>query len=360
MADSKLLDYHESKSGMIIMGGRKFQKKIKESLAQNPVYFCGKPMQVFESERYLGEIMGKNISESVFLTILKRKGLVMRIISEIRVTLDDCRSDTIGGITVGLEIWRKAVMPFLYNNSDCWIEAPKKALNLLDSITHSFFRSLFHSAKGNPLVMYYWDTCTLLTSNLLMLKKLLFLHHLISLPNSALASEIYSIQQANVSEFPGLVSECNEYLEQLGISSNPAFYTKFQWARLIKSKIHDKNKTDILSQMSTYSKLDFEKLSSEEYGMKNYLSSMKISEARTMFSARSSMLSTVQYNFKNHPEYKANAYKCKCGDHVDTQSSLLTCKLYSHLREGLDLLHSDSDLVKYYQLVISERQKEET
>ena len=116
MAESKLLDYHDSKSGMIIIGSRKFQRKTKETLERNPVNFCGKPMTVFESERYLGEILGSSLAQSVFLTILKRKGLVQRLTSEIRVTIDDIRSDSIGGIMVGLEIWKKAVIPFLWNN----------------------------------------------------------------------------------------------------------------------------------------------------------------------------------------------------------------------------------------------------
>ena len=71
------------------------------------------------------------------------------------------------------------------------------------------------------------------------------------------------------------------------------------------------------------------------------------------------MLSTVQWNFHNNPEYRENEYRCICNEHRDDQASLLTCKLYTHLREGLDLYSSDADLVTYFQLVIQERQKKE-
>ena len=352
MAESKLLDYHNSKSGMIIIGGRKFQKKTRESLSRNPVNFCGKPMTVFDSERYLGEIIGHSLSESVFLTIMKRKGLVQRLISEIRVTIDDIRSDSIGGFIVGLEIWRKAVIPFLWNNSECWVEAPRKAINLLDSLSHSFFRSLFHSAKGNPLVLYYWDTGTLLSENFLMLKKLLFVHHILSLPDTAVAKEVDLVQKEK--GYPGLASEADAFLQRLDIPLDPTCFSKAGWKKEILARIHRKNKEELLSQIRSYKKLDVEKLSAEEYGAKGYLSSMKVSEARTFFSARSSMLSTVQYNFKNNNAYKANEYKCKCGE-LDTQTNLLTCRLYSHLREDLNISHSDTDLVRYYQGVIRER-----
>ena len=103
--------------------------------------------------------------------------------------------------------------------------------------------------------------------------------------------------------------------------------------------------------------MDSDKLSDEDYGRKSYLSSMTLSQSRTFFSARSSMLSTVQANFKNHPQFKANNYKCECGDE-DNQPNLLTCPLYDHLRVGLNLVNSDIDLVTYFQLVIEERQKE--
>ena len=235
------------------------------------------------------------------------------------------------------------------------MEIPNKALNLLNSLTNLFFRTLFRAPKGNPLVLYFWDTGSLLNENFLILQKLLLLHHLISLPNDSLAKEV--VLQQREESLGGLLQESDYYLEQLDIKSDPVSFSKTQWAKLVKSRIHSKNKSDILKQISSYKKFNKDKLVTENYGMKPYISSMSIADARTFFSSRSMMLSTVQYNFKNHPEYKANAYKCKCGD-LDTQSNLLTCKLYSHLREGLDLSNSDKDLVRYYQLVIQDRQQE--
>ena len=147
-------------------------------------------------------------------------------------------------------------------------------------------------------------------------------------------------------------------MEELEIHEDPSSHSKHSWKILVKAKVHLKNSKDLKNQLSTYTKLDVEKLRSEEYEEKDYLRTMNVSSGRTMFSARSSMLSTIQWNFKGNPRYRANNYLCKCGDR-DTQSSLLNCTSYKHLRDGLNVLHSDSDLVKYYQLVIEERRKEE-
>ena len=62
---------------------------------------------------------------------------------------------------------------------------------------------------------------------------------------------------------------------------------------------------------------------------------MKIVDARTFFSARSFMLSTVKWNSKSNPVYAAKDYKCACGK-MDKQAHLLRCKLCEHIREGLD------------------------
>ena len=183
----------------------------------------------------------------------------------------------------------------------------------------------------------------------------MFLHHLASLPDQALAKEVYSIQKEN-ENLPGLVTECNLYLSQLGIEcSDPSIYSKCQWKKLIKTNIHAKNQSDILTQIQSYKKLEYESVSKEEYGMKSYLKTLSLSESRTFFAARSRMLKSVQINYKNNPEYIANNHKCFCLED-DHQSHLVSCRSYSHLRDGLDILGSDRDLAIYYQRVIRERE----
>ena len=155
-------------------------------------------------------------------------------------------------------------MPFLYNSSSCWMQPPKKALNLLDSITHSFFRSLFKSSKGNPLLMYYWDTKSLQTENILMMNKLLFLWHLSSLPHTSLAGEIYSLQRQDKS-LPSVLSEFDVFLGELNIHADPSNYSKKEWKRLISSRVHERNKNSLIQQLQSSRKLDIEKISSESY-----------------------------------------------------------------------------------------------
>ena len=230
MAESKLLDYNIEKSNSIIIESKKFRRSIKQELESNPVMFCGKIMNISESDKYLGDYLSFSLSESVFKTVQKRKGLSMRLISEIKMTIEDIRSNQMGGLVTGISIWNLAVVPFLYNNSECWVDIPKKAMNVLNSIQNSFFVSLFGTSKGCPIPIFYWDTGILTPENFIIFKKLLFYHHLNQLPGDALAKEILTTQKEK--ELPGLAKECMNYMNELGIHSDPSDHTKNQWKKL--------------------------------------------------------------------------------------------------------------------------------
>ena len=146
-------------------------------------------------------------------------------------------------------------------------------------------------------------------------------------------------------------------MEDLEIESDPSKYTKQQWKKIIKSKINEKNKRDLLHMIKSYKKLDYEELKDEKYGEKSYLTTMNLSQARTCFAARAQTLRTVQMNFKHKPDYVMNQWKCGCGED-DYQSHLPFCNIYANLRDGLDIEGSDLDLVIYYQRLIRQREWE--
>ena len=50
---------------------------------------------------------------------------------------------------------------------------------------------------------------------------------------------------------------------------------------------------------------------------------------------------------KGMPEYRENSYLCECKKHEDNQDEVVSCDLYTHLREGLDL-STQTGIVKYF------------
>ena len=79
-------------------------------------------------------------------------------------------------------------------------------------------------------------------------KKLLFYHHLMNLPPSSLAYEIAATQTAM--SYPGLMVECAKLIEKYEIP-DVKNYNKIQWKKLVKNKVTDQNRADILEQWRT-------------------------------------------------------------------------------------------------------------
>ena len=197
-------------------------------------------------------------------------------------------------------------------------------------------------------------------------KKLLFLHHLSTLPDESLAREIFEIQK--IFEFPGLVQECRETLLKMGTTDITKF-SKSQWKKIVNSYISGENERELLDIMKSYKKINPAELASESCSAKSYLSEMYISRARLKFKLRASMTPTVKMNFMNDALFKRQMWICdgcaklSCDTNsngkLDTQQHILVCEGYKDLREGKDL-DKDQDLVGYFEAVIRRRMLSDT
>ena len=314
-----------------------------------------------ENVKYLGDmISGKGLADSVAETVKMRKNLVIRSVYEIRAVVDDCRSINAGGLDAGLMIWEMAVIPMLLNNAECWIEMSKGVLDELEQLQIKFLKNLLATGSGCPTPVLYSETGCLLMELRIMQKKLLFLHHLETLPNDALAKEVLMVQKKL--DWPGLGKECKPFLDMFGIFK-VSEYSKYQWKKLVKTKIRDLNKSIIVERTANqgYKRVDLDSLREDSFVKKSYFTAMNIHDARMRFTFSSRMLPTVKMNFQSDRKFMADLWTCSgCsqpGDahgYRDSQEHILVCEGYSRLREGKDLC-SDDGLVKYFQEVISVR-----
>ena len=118
-------------------------------------------------------------------------------------------------------------------------------------------------------------------TNRVLLKKLLFLRHVATLPIGTLARDSYQSQCDN--DLPGLVKELESVLEDFGVSDITVF-SKNQWAKFVKEKIHEKNKKEIIkmSERCRY-KVKSEHLTNDSFRMKPYFEELSLHEARYKF-----------------------------------------------------------------------------
>ena len=199
----------------------------------------------------------------------------------------------------------------------------------------------------------------------ILMKKLLFLHHVATLPTNTLAREVYDIQEKL--DLPGLVQECKEFLVMNEITQVSKFSAQ-QWKTLVKRKIVEMNKAEIICEMKSSKKMGNVDFDSDTFERQAYLSTLHLHEARMKFKINSFMTPTVKMNFPSDEEFTRQFWACSgCasdgggGEGIgsrDTQQHIMICPGYAEFRERINL-ENDRDLVKYFAKVIKHRQDDD-
>ena len=350
--ECKLLDLNLDKSGVLVLGPTKRQKEILDKLKENPLTLKNQPMNIFDCEKYLGDyISSKGLAHGILVTIKRRKPKVIQYLLETKTVMEDCKANSLGGLEAGLNIWEIAILPFLINNCETWVDISSESVKMLDDIQLLFLRQLFGTPRTCPSPALLWESGSTMMVHRIARRKLMFYHHLINLPENTLAFEVAQVQE--ILGYPGLVQEAKLLIERYGLP-NPQPFTKNQWKTLTKKAISNENQKDLLEKIRSYKKLDYSKLSLEKFGTQEYIKKLNIPDARLKFALRSKMTRTVQMNFKSEKRFILNGWKCVSCGNLDTQEHLLSCPGYSFLRDGKKL-DQDQDLVIYIRNIIKHR-----
>ena len=362
VAESKLLDFNIEKSGFVIFASKRRRPEVLNELKVQPLELCNKKMKHMSSVKYLGDYLNeKGLAESVHVTVLKRKGLVTKAIYDIKSVINDCRTHVTGKLISGIDLWETAVIPMLLYNSETWQDIKKATIEELEKLQVIFLRSLFAVGSGCPLPLLYSQTGTLRMEFRILEKKLTFLHHLEHLPDSALAKEVLKIQTEE--GLPGIYNECREFLAHFKIFDLKQ-YSKQQFKKLVRAKIKVMNKNRILEEAKSknYKKIEFSKLASDNFELKEYLKNFSVEDARLNFKIKSYMTPGVKMNFQSDKLFTRELWACEeCRRETklglrDTQEHVLICPAYESLRLDKDL-DNDLDLVVYFRSVLQLRAK---
>ena len=145
----------------------------------------------------------------------------MLAIKEIRAIVEDCRSNTIGGLKVRLDIWGSAYIPSLLNNSSTWMEIDDLTLNKLEEMQNTLYRSLLSVPHTTPKAALTWEVGGMMMKFRIMMNKLIFVNHIMNLDDNTLAKQVLSTQIAQ--DLPGLKYEAEFFIADLGL---PNLYMK--------------------------------------------------------------------------------------------------------------------------------------
>ena len=104
-----------------------------------------------------------------------------------------------------------------------------------------------------------------------------------------------------------------------------------------------------------YKKVNYFDLQKEEITMKEYIKTMDLNGARTMFAHNSQTMKHIKLNQMNHEPYSKVNWRCHECSSISSSRHIKWCPAYSHLREDLSL-ERDDHLIKYLQEVIKIRE----
>ena len=179
------------------------------------------------------------------------------------------------------------------------------------------------------------------------------------------------------------MKELSPYLEKWNLSNIERF-SKYQWRNVINKRVYELNRYKILEWSQSYKKLDYTKLSSEKFEVKEYFKSMNIHDCRLYFKIQSLVTPTIRSHFKSDKKFKAEKWICiDCrtlkssrtssdNDQNETVEVLVEGKRYigntdtidhlnfqcsanKDLRRGKDVIGNAQDCVQFFRQVIQRR-----
>ena len=188
-------------------------------------------------------------------------------------------------------------------------------------------------------------------------EKLILYHHIASLPEQSLAHQFLVIQERL--NFPSLKDEVQEFLAEFEVFDVTKF-SKKRWKVFVNDKILQKNRNFLLEGIKKYKKLDFNSLSLEEFGLKDYFFSLNLSDSRLNFRVRSKCVNTCQSHFPSKSEYVMNSFQCpQCSElEIDQLSHWHQCYFFKNMMEKVNTKDEKSVLI-FYRSAIKFRQDQE-
>ena len=134
--------------------------------------------------------------------------------------------------------------------------------------------------------------------------------------------------------------------------------SKSKWKNLVKGAVSRANEEEIRSSIEPYKKIVSSIIETENFECKNYLSTLTLSKARTLFKHKYQMTENVKMNCKNDQTIANSLWQCGECLNQNTESHLLWCPGYLNLREDLDL-NNNEDLCSYLQKIFTLRCKDD-
>ena len=258
--------------------------------------------------------------------ILARKQRGLGSVDDIMATLNDYSFGPFY-FQVAVMFRNSMLVNSILTNSEAWYNLTDSDYNHLECADESLLRKILETGACTPKVMLYLELGIYPIRFVIMNRRVVFLHYILSRKGSLLHTflEAQSMNPCKGDWSTKIIEDLNkleisESFEEISKKSPE------QFKNLVAKKIKVLAFEYLLMKKDKLDKvrhIKFEKLSMQEYLTPQQIFRMdSLSQAKFLFSLRSRMVQ-VRGNFKNNFE---NSTCELCGSHEDSQINLLTCK----------------------------------
>ena len=184
----------------------------------------------------------------------------------------------------------------------------------------------------------------------------MLVRHLRGLDPTALARQIYEEQKEQ--KWPGLVKETTLICQKLGIENCNEDDLEQVGTKTYRKKLVQKckEKDEIELRKMAQGKIKCDKIMSESYGKKPYLSSNVLRKARLLFKTRTRMLPFAS-NYPKDRKFSKSNWLCRCTKENESESHLKSgqCEVYGDLKDKYTNLDDDNQLAMFFEDVLERR-----
>lgn len=153
--------------------------------------------------------------------------------------------------------------------------------------------------------------------------------------------------------FPGLALETKLICQKLNIEDcNETLLDKTKYSQIVIRALHSKNE----QMLRLLDNGKCERINSEEYGKKDYISSKDIQSVRQHYRTRFG-LQNFAGNYSNDNRFAKTSWLCRCLESRENEPHLISgkCKVFGDLNERYGDLTNDENLVMFFQEVLARR-----
>ena len=347
----KTLEAHPDKTCYLILGSEKFKKEAQEEMDTCPIQFNKFTLQEKKADKYLGQVIKSNLSESALATVQQRSGKIKGATMQIKAIIEDFRMQALAGLMAARDLWEHALLPSLLSGAGTWLGNIKETEDFCDGLQDFFWRVILEIPESSPKIALRCEPKMIGMKWRIWEEKCLLLKQISRLEDRSLAKIM--CHEAKENDWPGLNKEVKDICKEIkikDIGKNEISKTEIQEA------IFNSHYNDMKEQLKESKKLA--DIKNEDFRfVQPYFLDKSVANGRLAFRIRTKMVKKIPGNFKNQYKNNENGLKCRyCSESVMTQAHCISCPGLEEMRDGLELYNME-DLVIFFRRLLDDDEK---